>query len=486
LSSVSMQSGNQASGDLVQSKSKVDSIKDLDDFGKVMEEFMTMFEDLQSEVDEKTGGKKEQKSEKIDNLAQAEKIFVFLETLPIKIKEAIKALDAKAAFPNKPNISVPKLVSELRGDLSGPEGTGNPWLAKSMMTDLITIMMELVPILAKIKIEETKNEMKAMKEQHDVTETIGKAQIQKAKLEAEQLRLDAIKQFVSAGVTLGTMVGMMAMQAVNTVKGAASTVKGAVTSVAGAVKGAASAVGGQAMGAAKGAMGSSKGGGSATGDAGGDDMDVGGVDGGDGPSASTTNSTSTTSTSQGTPNNANVASSQNATSAANSSQAGQGAGTKNSGTSSGGVDGVEGDAGSEVAGAGEGAGDQSKGAQVGSAVKQATDSLGTTGAGGGNPLASKAASANKKQEQLLQQFQQLGKIGEGIAGGVLDTMKAALKEKQGFVEAEITMLQNVSKLVGKAAEAAREEKRSAADMISNIFNNMQKLIDAQAAFRITR
>jgi len=448
MAEIASNPSNQASGELVEAQKQGDAVADLDDFGKVMEEFMEMLE-LDSDDDKKTKEKKTKKNDKSDNLAQAEKIFSFLETNDVKIKEALKALAEGTSGPGKPNIPLPKMISELKGSLDGPEGTGNPWLAKSMMTDLITIMMELIPILSRIKLEETKNELKINKEQHDVTVTIGKAQIHKAELEAEQLRLDAVKQFVSAGVTIGTMIGSVAMTAANTVKGAASTVKGAASSAAGAVKGAASSVGSQAAGAAKGAMGS-KGAGDATGEGMGD-FDDEGADWQD------TGFESTDSTQMSQPGSGQAAS---ATNAANSSKAGEGAG-------------------SETGGAGPG--EQSKLSKIGDAVKNASDSLGT-----GNSTSKTVRDSSMAQQRTLETFGQMGKIGEGIAGGVVDSMKAILKAKTGFVDAEISMLNHISQILTRAAESAKEEKRSAADMIGKVFENMQKLIEAMAAFRITR
>jgi len=456
----------QGDGELAKTPSQ-DSIKDLDDFSNMTEELLELFGEkkVQGEDDDKKQAKKKEKS---DTLAAPEKIFNFLESNQVKIQEAMKALAGAGAAPGLPKLPVPKMIAQLKGTLDGPDGAGNPWLAKSMMTDLICLLLDILPILARIKMEETKNEAKATKSQHQFVTAQAKSQIKKAKLEADKLKLDALKQFIAAGITAGVMIGMMAMSTASAVKSIAKNVGGTVAGKAvSLVKTGIS----QAKGAAqtmKGMAGGKGGGGDDGADAGGAIGEGGGE--GLGDTDGDFGKTGTSSSGIG----------------GKSAVPGGGPQLAKGTSAMDGGDAVE-DAGGATGGAGgdeEGA--ATAGAGGGKSSGQAGASKNATKLNAGPSFSQKSMQSYQSREMNSKMMEQMGKMAEQISGGIIDTLKSVIQGKIGYEEANITMYGNLVQLMTKAREASREEIRSAADAITKVFEMMQKLIDAQQAFRITR
>lgn len=182
---------------------------------------------------------KEKKGEKKD-VARSSGVFAGADVfgllgkvvgMPGSTAAAMKEVLRNPGPPGGPRIPAP--IRDLRDVPGDASGSGNPWLAGSVFTELIMIMFEIMPILFQIKLDEAELEAQHILLLQEATIKGAEMAKKKKELEAKELKLDAIKQFVQAGISIGMAAMQMGMTHGGMAKSAASKVKSGLKTGAG-------------------------------------------------------------------------------------------------------------------------------------------------------------------------------------------------------------------------------------------------------------
>ncbi len=184
-----------------------DAIADHDDFGKVMEEIMTMIDDGVTETKKKEKEKAEKESQ--SPILSKAKAFGLLESQTVRTEEVKDAHIKNPGPPGGPKLPVPKILNNLRGVPSDETGTGNPWLSGSLTAELMMVWFTIMPFIMQIKLQAAKTEARSIMQQLEAALNAAKQAYKAKKAEAKKLMIQAMTHFVKAGIQLGMIGALM-------------------------------------------------------------------------------------------------------------------------------------------------------------------------------------------------------------------------------------------------------------------------------------